>query len=301
MNRSLSMVGVVVGALMMSTLACGGTTSEPTAAQEATLPATQAPPTDTAVATLSATRSPEPSATATQASTPREPPTPTLAKTITPTVTRTAQPSPTHSSTPVPSSSATANVNLRAGPGTDHPVVGALKQGESADIVGRTSDGAWYKVKLASGSIAWVSAAYVSTESDPDALPTVPSAGIPTAPAPTATSPPAATATPAATGTTAPAKVVIATVNKKLEYVDIQNVGGIAQSLNGWVLRSEKGSQDCPLGGVLEPGAALRIYAESKDADKGGYNCGFGGPIWNNSDPDPAALLNADGQEVDRK
>lgn len=37
-----------------------------------------------------------------------------------------------------------------------------------------------------------------------------------------------------------------------------------------------------------------------QDRDKGGYNYGFKQPIWNNSEPDPAVLLDAAGQEMPR-
>jgi hypothetical protein len=83
--------------------------------------------------------------------------------------------------------------------------------------------------------------------------------------------------------------------------VDIQNVGGQAQDLAGWHLLSEKGSQDCPLGGVIQPGEVLRIWAKASDAGQGGFNCGFGSNIWNNSESDPAVLYDATGREVDRK
>ncbi len=56
-----------------------------------------------------------------------------------------------------------------------------------------------------------------------------------------------------------------------------------------------------PAGGVIQPGETLRIWAEAKDADKGGYNCGKDGPIWNNKERDPAVLYDATGQEVDRE
>lgn len=82
--------------------------------------------------------------------------------------------------------------------------------------------------------------------------------------------------------------------------MDIRNVGGQPVNLSGWVLRSEKGNQDCGLGGVIEAGATLRIWAMSEDSDKGGYNCGFGSNIWNNSERDPAVLFNAQGIEVSR-
>lgn len=107
-----------------------------------------------------------------------------------------------------------------------------------------------------------------------------------------------ATATPRPTTAPSAANVVIIKVDKRAEYVDIKNNGGTAQNLAGWVLVSEKGNQRCTLGGILEPGQTLRIYAMTGE---GGYNCGFSTNIWNNSEPDPAVLLDAQGVEVSRK
>jgi hypothetical protein len=95
--------------------------------------------------------------------------------------------------------------------------------------------------------------------------------------------------------------VVIVAVDKRAEYVDIQNIGGAPQDLTGWLLVSEKGDQKCPLGGVIQAGETLRIWAMAEDADKGGFNCGFDTNIWNNSESDPAVLYDAAGREVDRK
>lgn len=99
----------------------------------------------------------------------------------------------------------------------------------------------------------------------------------------------------------AEARLVIARVEKQMEFVDIQNIGGAPQDLTGWLLRSEKGSQDCPLGGTIQPGETLSVWAQTKDGDKGGFNCGFDGPIWNNDESDPAVLFDAADREVDRK
>lgn len=97
-----------------------------------------------------------------------------------------------------------------------------------------------------------------------------------------------------------PAPAILA-VDKRAEFVDIQNTGSQAQDLTGWVLVSEKGNQRCSLGGVIEPGATLRIWAMAKDAGQGGYNCGFGENIWNNSENDPAVLYDGNGAEVVRE
>lgn len=51
--------------------------------------------------------------------------------------------------------------------------------------------------------------------------------------------------------------------------VDIRNSGDQPQDLSGWVPVSEKGDQRCMLGGVLNPGETLRIWARAEDAGKG--------------------------------
>ncbi len=95
----------------------------------------------------------------------------------------------------------------------------------------------------------------------------------------------------------APAETLVITfVNKEAEYVDIQNNSDQPIELTGWRLDSEKGSQSCTLGGSIQPGAALRIWAQSGD----GYSCGFGKNIWNNSEPDPAVLYNPQNIEISR-
>lgn len=122
----------------------------------------------------------------------------------------------------------------------------------------------------------------------------------PTQPPPTQLPP---TQPPQATPTSQPetgSEVVIVGVNKRDEYVDVSNNGGANVDLSGWTLVSEKGNQRCPLGGVIAAGQTLRIWALTSDSGQGGFNCGFGSPIWNNSEPDPAVLYNAAGQEVSR-
>lgn len=49
---------------------------------------------------------------------------------------------------------ADTNANLRAGPGTDHEKVGALRQGELVTAVARS--GEWYQVRTETGLVAWV-------------------------------------------------------------------------------------------------------------------------------------------------
>ncbi len=91
--------------------------------------------------------------------------------------------------------------------------------------------------------------------------------------------------------------VVITAVNKKLEYVDIQNAGGSPVNLNGWALVSETGNQSCLLRGILQSKEVLRIWAGTGSV---GLSCGFKRNIWMDKEPDPAVLYNADEQEVSR-
>jgi hypothetical protein len=88
-------------------------------------------------------------------------------------------------------------------------------------------------------------------------------------------------------------------VDKKEEYVDIQNMGSSDVDLEGWNLVSERGHQECYLAGIIKASEILRIWSgESKEI---GFSCGYNSPIWNNSEPDPAVLYNAQGVEVSRK
>lgn len=136
----------------------------------------------------------------------------------------------------------------------------------------------------------------------PTATPQPPTATATETPIPTNTPTPAPTAVPTATALTGPARIVITNVNKRSEYVDIQNIGGEVQDLTNWLLRSERGPQDCTLSGiVLQPGQSIRIWAMAADAGQGGFNCGFGDNIWNNDEPDAAVLFNAAGEEVYRR
>jgi hypothetical protein len=104
-----------------------------------------------------------------------------------------------------------------------------------------------------------------------------------------------ATPTPVASAS----KIVIVAVNKRAEWVDIQNVGSSDVDLAGWNLVSERGHQDCPLSGAIKAGETLRIWAMT--AQGPGFSCGHSSPIWNNSEVDLAVLYNAQGEEVSRK
>lgn len=136
----------------------------------------------------------------------------------------------------------------------------------------------------------------------PSALPTTP--GPPTwtpaptsTPVPTSTLPPA-TSTPLPTATVANStSVLIVTVNKREEYVDIQNSGNGLANLSGWRLVSEMGNQPCALNGVLQPGEVLRVWARRGNT---GLSCGYDFNIWNDDRADPAVLYDPQGKEISR-
>ena len=124
---------------------------------------------------------------------------------------------------------------------------------------------------------------------------------IPPTETPTPEQSPLETPEPSPTAAFAGPMVQIVALDRQAEYVDIRNDGGQAQDLTGWVLVSERGGQTCPLAGVIDPGETVRIWAMADDVDRGGHNCGFAGPIWDDERLDPAVLYNADGQPVDRQ
>ena len=211
-----------------------------------------------------------------------------------------------------------SGLNVRSLPSTSGAILRTLAPGASIIIAATSDDGLWYA--LDGGG--WVSAAYVTKQGAapepvtrgggtvvvlPTAVPSLPTAVPPQSTAvplqPTAAPlqptpvPAPPTATPVPERAVTAGSLVITNVDKRAEYVVIRNDGGAAVDLSGWVLLSEKGQQACPLGGTIEPGATLTISAMG---DIAGFNCGFGSNIWNNSEPDPAALIAPDGGVVSR-
>jgi heat shock protein HslJ len=94
-------------------------------------------------------------------------------------------------------------LNIRSGPGTNFPVIGAARMGDSGTIVGQSQDGRWWVVETPSlpGGVGWVSADFV-TATNVETVPVVPS---PPTPVPTPTRvPPTATPVPPPTPTRVP-------------------------------------------------------------------------------------------------
>jgi uncharacterized protein YgiM (DUF1202 family) len=86
------------------------------------------------------------------------------------------------SPTPVlPQLVAQDSINIRSGPGTDYPVVGALSPNTPARIIGQNGAGSWWQIERAEGGPGWVAGSVVQVEN---------TEGIPVAQAPPPPPPP---------------------------------------------------------------------------------------------------------------
>lgn len=83
------------------------------------------------------------------------------AATLPPESTATLTPSPTPC---LPAVVANSSVNVRSGPGTVYPTIGALAQNGSAPIAGKSADGTWWYIDFAGGigGHGWVSGGVVT-------------------------------------------------------------------------------------------------------------------------------------------
>ena len=128
--------------------------------------------------------------------TPTVTPTPTETPTPTPTTPPTPTPTPTSSS---PTVSITRVMNVRAGPGTNYPVVGQATAGDQYIISGKNPAGGWWQI-IFDGQYAWVYGPLVSATNPevvqeasfiPTPPPTpIPPTATPVPPAPAPTQPP---------------------------------------------------------------------------------------------------------------
>lgn len=93
-----------------------------------------------------------------------------------------AEPSPTPPSptpaeptaTPTPegvTATVLQNMNVRSGPGTNYPIVGAGTAGETTKVLGRNDDGSWLKVEYPSADgVGWIFAQLVQINGDAQAV-----------------------------------------------------------------------------------------------------------------------------------
>lgn len=84
------------------------------------------------------------------------------------------------------------------------------------------------------------------------------------------------------------------------EYVEITNLGDEPQDLAVWLLIDFSDSYPSFTfpSYILAPGESIRVYTNEHHPEWGGFSFGYEKAIWNNTDPDVAALYNAEGQKV---
>ena len=139
----------------------------------------------------------------------------------------------------------------------------------------------------------------------------IPTATVIVAPTPSPTATAIATPIPTSTPSSSGVMVVIeciyfdglVPVTEADEYVQIANLGDIPADLTGWRLIDISDSSptfDFPLF-TLEPGKRIRVYTNEDHPERGGFSFERGVAIWNNTDPDVAALINAQSEQVSTK
>jgi len=136
---------------------------------------------------------PWPTSTRRPTFTPAPPPLTILSPTETPLATDTPLPTATAISA-IPQAIASKTVNLRFGPGTDYPVVGAAKSGSQYNITGRNQDGSWLEVCCINDKAVWVAKSVVEVGGDLGVIAVAKNIPPTPIPLPTSTEAPAATA-----------------------------------------------------------------------------------------------------------
>ena len=78
----------------------------------------------------------------------------------------TTSPSPTPTTATPITVTVITDTNVFNGPGTDYEVVGSLKAGDNADVLGRNADSSWWQIRFKGGK-AWIADAVV--DANPEA------------------------------------------------------------------------------------------------------------------------------------
>ncbi|MCB0073838.1 MAG: lamin tail domain-containing protein, partial [Caldilineaceae bacterium] len=176
-------------------------------------------------------------------------------------------------------------------------------------------DGTWFQVRTPARDGGWMAGSVLALNVAAEAIPVA--ADIPQASAPAPVAQPSGDTPPADTRTgavdtggernadqapLAAGALRIIAVDKRAEYVIIRNDGGAPVNLRGWTVVSVKGNQTwtVPFDFDLAAGATVTVHALGGTNDGANLYSGFGSNIWNNSDPDPAVLLNPSGEEISR-
>lgn len=64
-----------------------------------------------------------------------------------------------------------SSMNVRSGPGVEHPAIGYILEGQIVGIIARDADGVWVKIQWQDGTSGWVNGTYLSTNVNIQALP----------------------------------------------------------------------------------------------------------------------------------
>jgi hypothetical protein len=129
--------------------------------------------------TVNAVASAIPASTVTDVVTATPEPVPSATPTATPPsiiiFTPTPSPTPAPSATPQPALQAVSDVNVRGGPGTIYPIIGLLRANDTAVVVGRSQDGAWWQIVFPpnTGGLGWVVGTYVRPNQAANDVPVV--------------------------------------------------------------------------------------------------------------------------------
>jgi uncharacterized protein YraI len=113
---------------------------------------------------------PTPTVTGTTVGQTATPPTPDVLLTIT--LTKTSLPTETVPVPPtacIPNVTSTTPVNIRSGPSTVFPTVGALTPGTTAQVAGKNTDGTWWYINYSGGN-GWVSSSVVTAACVPASI-----------------------------------------------------------------------------------------------------------------------------------
>ncbi|GAB4563896.1 MAG: hypothetical protein Kow0047_13190 [Anaerolineae bacterium] len=114
---------------------------------------------------------------------------------VVPIETPTPVPTPTDTPTPMPPAAVpNTNMNVRAGPGTNYPIIGAARAGQTFLITGKNPQGDWWQIDY-NGRTGWLYAPLTVPQGDVSQIQVA--ANIPTPPPPTPTPIPTPTPPPA--------------------------------------------------------------------------------------------------------
>jgi hypothetical protein len=128
--------------------------------------------------------------------TPTARPEPTATATLVPTWTPSPLPTPTPQPR-IPTATTTSDLHVRSGPGTVYHVLGALVKGQSARVIGVSTDRTWWQIQFlgAPDGRGWISAYYVTAQDTQD-VPVVRAPPPPPPPPPNPKTPPPPPQTP---------------------------------------------------------------------------------------------------------